>query len=1334
MAQPTQLNPTEQDALVKQIGLALLRAAPEGWQSITVEYRALGRYTEVVGRVAFAGGGTEPVPIAQETAALFGRLRAGMYREGRGTWYNARYQLDQPSAYNLEYDRDEPQWTNPPPPPAYADDLRTFPRDEENVPEWLTRRMAALKPPFRVARIFDGPGPDGRPSVNRPPVTDADREAVLRYLDSAPLPLPPRGYDTDLLDEAGAQSVPVAFHTDGVWIWHAAVNYYLRTHGVAPEPDLVEHARRAEFTVPEVPEQALHGAASFLTRGRPPRPPVPPEAPAEQPPAAEAPEPPAAPEPEQPPAAPEQAGQAEQAGHSSERSFDAFADARPAEQAPAPWDRPPAEDAPRPAQWAGASGLPGAAAAPEQAAAAPQPGGLAGGQPGGLFEQPAEGRRALRADDSPFQEAAAFQAEEDSREQAPAAPDHAGDPAFAARAEQAPPPDPAFGRQPADDQAEYTGQEPEVEQEQPDPRFAAGEPSGFGGRDADQPEDYAAQGAAEQRADFAPAAFGAEAGDAPAFEGRDRQDSGFGGRGAAPGGFAPAGNGHDFRAGDGGQAGNGHDFRARDAHQDERGREEFTPGGFGGREDEGGHGGPGFAAQGDDAGEQAEHGQHAAEPAAEGGRRRRSEEPAADDSGFGHQQPAHGGGDFREPGGFDDPQGRAAGFGAQGPDFGQHEAPDQDDRFAPRGEAFGGRGAAFAGGEDFRTHDAPGHGDAPVQGGQFDERGGAPAHGERPEGDHGDGFAPQGDSGPAFGQTTEGGYGEAPGTPFAPQDNGFGQQHTAEGDYAEAQGGQFAQQGGGSGFDDDRNAQFARDNDFGRQHTAEGDYSDQFAPQGHQPAEGSYGDTPGAHDQQHTAEGNYGDQFAPQGHQPAESGYSDAQGAQFGQDNAFGHQHTAEGNQFAAQGQQHPEGGYGETPGAHGQQHTAEGGYGEAPAAQHTAEGDYSEARGAQDDFRQHPEGDSGFAGRDAGFRQAPEGGFDGGAEFGGRGFGQERPDFGGAPFQPAAGAPERPIAAEEPVELFTHPDQSNPGEGAPQQSAPPAAALPSSGDPAQAVAGLRARLDELGVPAQRYQLGAAGPRAWTLEQTGEGWRVGWYDQGFVAPAVFEDVADASAFLLGKVLLDTGQTAAEVGQSTMQASLADLMADDDEAQEQAPPQQRFGPPPGGFGGQEPGLPTRQPAPAPVPEEVFAQPRPAPARRPDPAQQVQQAQQQGASRRPQDWPIQPRQGEPPLTLFRGKQLLELPPGTEIDRYGEPSGNLTYAAGTPFERRSLVPDWVGRPYRAYRVIKPTEVLTGVAIPWFDQPGGGTAYLLAGSIAELLDTGHLIEVNDREAPTRP
>ncbi|MFD2459575.1 TNT domain-containing protein [Amycolatopsis samaneae] len=116
---------------------------------------------------------------------------------------------------------------------------------------------------------------------------------------------------------------------------------------------------------------------------------------------------------------------------------------------------------------------------------------------------------------------------------------------------------------------------------------------------------------------------------------------------------------------------------------------------------------------------------------------------------------------------------------------------------------------------------------------------------------------------------------------------------------------------------------------------------------------------------------------------------------------------------------------------------------------------------------------------------------------------------------------------------------------------------------------------------------------------------------------------------------------------------------------------------------------------------------------------------------QQWPIVPMSGEPPLTLFRGKELRELPAGSELDRFGGPSGNLTYAAGTPFEERSLVPEWVNRPYHVYRVQRPLETLAGVAIPWFNQPGGGSAYLLPASIEELLAEGDLIELDPGEPP---
>jgi hypothetical protein len=322
VSQPTPLNPVEQDALVKQIGLALMKAAPQEWEQVRAYYRAAGRYFELSAEVTDQDGQSRAWTAPADTASLFARLRAGMYREGRGTWFNARYQLDRPSSYNLDFDRDEPQWQNPPPPMAYTDELRFFPRTDENVPEWLAGRLQApAQPPrpplppqgqqpgqqpgrLRTARIFDGPGPDGRPTVNRPPLDPAEVGKVLDYLEAAPVVMTAQGMDSDRLAHENPESIPFAFHTDGTWIWPAAVVFYLARYGVPPEPDLVQHIRSANFLAPEVDEPTRGQAVALLSTMVPNGRPVPAgqQPPSQQPPATQmmpAPEPPqVAPEPE----------------------------------------------------------------------------------------------------------------------------------------------------------------------------------------------------------------------------------------------------------------------------------------------------------------------------------------------------------------------------------------------------------------------------------------------------------------------------------------------------------------------------------------------------------------------------------------------------------------------------------------------------------------------------------------------------------------------------------------------------------------------------------------------------------------------------------------------------------------------------------------------------------------------------------------------------------------------------------------------------------------------------------------------------------------------------
>ncbi|MEQ0562901.1 glycohydrolase toxin TNT-related protein [Amycolatopsis sp. NEAU-NG30] len=988
VAQPTtQLNATEQDTLVKQIGLALLRAAPRDWRKVVAEYRAVGRYHELTGEIVTEDGTVHEWLATHDIATLFGRLRGGMYRDGRGTWFNARYQLDHPSSYNLEYNRDEPVWNLAPPPQAYSDELRMFPRTEENVPEWLIRRMSGLGPEqpgphFRIARIFDTVGPAGRPVINRPDLEVEEQDRLLEYLERAPLVVPERGYDIDRLAAAPEATVPVAFHSDGQWIWPAAVNFYLHKYGVSPEPDLVEHVRAVGFKLPPVDEPTLQAAAAYLTRGN--QPPPPPQRPPGPPPQQQVPPPPP-----------------------------------PQQQAPA---GPPPVAPPPPAP----------VEAPLSVHAPSEP------------EAPAE-----------YAEEAYDEQEFDDRF---AEEDHQYDEqAEHAAGSNGTTPEP--GRVPdIEETAEYVPDQPIGHQQD-------GEP--FPHRE----EEPAGQ---EEQAEF----------DAAQHE---------------------------------------------EAHEDEHAA--FQP-----PRHEEEH--AAFQQQGQPARHEDEH----------------AFQPPRQEDGHAFQPP------------------RQQEF--------QQGQPQQHDEHA-----------AFQQGQ--QPHDEH----AAFQQGQ-----------------------PQHDEHAAYQQ---------------------GQPH-------------------------DEHAAFQQ----GQPHDEHVAYQ-QGQPQ---------------HEDEHAA-------FQPQ------------------QEEHSAFQPPRPDDEHAAF-----------QPPRHEEERAA--------------------FQPGQPPRREEP----------AAFDPGPPTMI-------------TQPEVPGVLPVPEPPAPQPAAQAEPP----------RPGRRALRREVPDHPVL----------AGLQAKLDELDVPESSYKLGEPAEHGWSVEQVGDSWRVGWYDGKLSNPAVFGDAEDAAAFMLGKVLLNPeGHVPAEeppapepepepepepapqrvvatlspeiatgsypvrkpdpvpAQEQTAFTSAEELFGDLDEDEPPAPPrqpappapvpagpppvaQQQAGPPPAA-----PAPPRREPPPAAptvlAPAVTPAAPPPAPPRREEPARPAVNG---GGSQ--QQWPIAPLAGEPPLTLFRGKELRELPAGSELDRFGGPNGNLTYAAGTPFAERSLVPEWVNRPYHVYRVQRPLEALAGVAIPWFNQPGGGSAYLLPASIEELLAEGDLIELDPGEPP---
>jgi hypothetical protein len=94
-------------------------------------------------------------------------------------------------------------------------------------------------------------------------------------------------------------------------------------------------------------------------------------------------------------------------------------------------------------------------------------------------------------------------------------------------------------------------------------------------------------------------------------------------------------------------------------------------------------------------------------------------------------------------------------------------------------------------------------------------------------------------------------------------------------------------------------------------------------------------------------------------------------------------------------------------------------------------------------------------------------------------------------------------------------------------------------------------------------------------------------------------------------------------------------------------------------------------------------------------------------------------DPPVESF-ASVTTAMVEDIEVDRYGEPDGNLVFVAGTPFEQRGLPAEYADRPYHRYRI--GSEPWRVVAV---SAEAGGRGYVLPKPISEYLRSGHLTEI---------
>jgi hypothetical protein len=125
---------------------------------------------------------------------------------------------------------------------------------------------AAPPAPLAVAPLYDTLGLEEQPGFapDHPLLDGEERDRVLSYLTGSTALLITAAVGPDVMDPAAGDVVPSGFFTDGRWIWTEAVGYYLRVHGLAPDPELLATIRANEYLPPQVDAVVLHRALSLL--------------------------------------------------------------------------------------------------------------------------------------------------------------------------------------------------------------------------------------------------------------------------------------------------------------------------------------------------------------------------------------------------------------------------------------------------------------------------------------------------------------------------------------------------------------------------------------------------------------------------------------------------------------------------------------------------------------------------------------------------------------------------------------------------------------------------------------------------------------------------------------------------------------------------------------------------------------------------------------------------------------------------------------------------------------------------------------------------------------
>lgn len=129
--------PIPDQSTLEAIGSAMVKAAPEGWAKAVLKVSAVASTMETQLAFEMLDGSTEAgLSIDVEAQMACDDLRDMMFEEGKGTWYNAVFDVEPTGVVEAEFDYDNPPFEGGGTPDLLEDDQRAYPRDAAHLPTW----------------------------------------------------------------------------------------------------------------------------------------------------------------------------------------------------------------------------------------------------------------------------------------------------------------------------------------------------------------------------------------------------------------------------------------------------------------------------------------------------------------------------------------------------------------------------------------------------------------------------------------------------------------------------------------------------------------------------------------------------------------------------------------------------------------------------------------------------------------------------------------------------------------------------------------------------------------------------------------------------------------------------------------------------------------------------------------------------------------------------------------------------------------------------------------------------------------------------------------------